>query len=117
LLQAQVAEATEEKQKSMEKYDVLNLQYNRIVSEYETQIKRLNFEISKSKEDLSLLNTEYDNYRVRAQHAFKKQKAPSNSGCVDGDSVDDNRNHKLVEECKLLKNTIEQLQDKFNLCR
>jgi hypothetical protein len=112
-IKAQIVEFLEEKQKSIEKYDILNLQYNRTIGEYESQIKKQNFEISKLKEDLSGLNYEYDNYKVRAQHAFKKQKGSS----PNAETNDDNTNCKLVEECKYLKLTIEQLHDKLEFCK
>ena len=112
-LKGQIEDYAEERLQLTEKYDQLNMLHTKDLFEHKMANEALQKEIKELNEGLAALIVEYDNYKVRVQHAFKKQRGTTASN---GDEQNED-NNKLLEDCRQLKLTIDQLNEKLNLYR
>jgi GRIP and coiled-coil domain-containing protein 2 len=110
----QLAEFAGDKQKIFDKYQSMNNSCMSKIGDLQKRNESLETELSNLIENNNLLKSEYENYKIRVQHAFKKQKE-QNAGDSSNVAVNSqNSIDSLNKEITQFKILIEQLNDKLN---
>lgn len=106
----QIADLSAERQKLHDKLHSQSDNNQRAMSILETKLKSTEDQLSDVNSKLSSMKLEYDNYKVKVQHAFKKQKEQSESNVGGMSSVEVQSYLNEIEQLKLL---VTKLTDKL----
>ena len=112
LSQLELVNLTQERQRLHEKLQSSGEINQRAVQLIESKLHLTEEQLKECKSELSTLKSEYDAYKLKAQHAFKKQKEQSETTTSNLNSAEMKAYVNEIEELKL---AITQLTDKLNL--
>lgn len=110
MLKIQLADLMAERQRLQDKAQSNSDAYQRTTQLLETKIQSYEAELEDERQKLETLKNEFENYKIKAQHAFKKHKEQSetNSALVNGNEV-----QKYALEIEQLKSVIVKLNEKL----
>jgi chromosome segregation ATPase len=106
----QIADLSFERQKLQEKLQSISENGQRTIQLLEAKMKIVEDDLKESKSKASVLQTEFDNYKLKAQHAFKKQKEQNDSS---NSTVPINEVQKYLTEIDSLKSLTVKLSDEL----
>ncbi len=106
---------SQEKQKLQEKLNSSTEISQRASHLVENKLKLTEDQLKECKLEFSTLKTEYDNYKLKAQHAFKKQKEQSENSSMSHQSINSNEIKGYLSEIDELKQVIAQLKEKLSV--
>ncbi len=108
-----IADLTLDRQRIQEKLGSLNEVNLRTNNISEAKIKSYEDQLSEANSKCASLKTEYENYKLKVQHAFKKQKEQSDSNAS---STSSREIQAYISEIEQLKVVIKKLTENSEEC-
>jgi hypothetical protein len=105
----QIADIILDRQRALEKLNSVNEVNSRSSNIFETTIKSYEEQLNEANSKFGSLKTEYDNYKIKVQHVFKKQKEQSDTNASTANS---NEIQAYVNEIDQLKVLIKKLTER-----
>lgn len=115
----QLVELTTDRQRLTDKLNTSNELHQRNLQLFETKNRSLEESLNELRNKLEILQTEYDNYKIKVQHAFKKQKEQSETSVLVANTNETQKYLADIEELNLiiskLNTSLNESQEKIKL--